>query len=113
MRHDSYVRGALFSSDGKEILSWSADNTLRLWVIGVDQDITLALLALQVKVFTGTEMNRETKQLMVLKPGVRDSLGIVYDSEALAHYKVCNYPESNVWRRLNLEEAEKVRPLKK
>jgi WD40 repeat protein len=31
MRHDGEVTGALWSGDGARILSWSSDNTLRLW----------------------------------------------------------------------------------
>ena len=31
MRHEDRVRGAVYSPDGKRILSWSYDNTLRLW----------------------------------------------------------------------------------
>jgi WD40 repeat protein len=31
LRHQGSVRGAVYSPDGKRILSWSTDNTLRLW----------------------------------------------------------------------------------
>ena len=31
MRHEDIVLGALYSPDGKRILSWSKDKTLRLW----------------------------------------------------------------------------------
>ena len=31
MRHEGPVNGALFDQDGRRILSWSRDNTLRLW----------------------------------------------------------------------------------
>ena len=33
MRHDGRVQGALWTSDEGRILSWSGDNTLRLWDI--------------------------------------------------------------------------------
>ena len=60
---------------------------------------------------TGSELNLATKELSVLEPSVRNKLNEEYESEALAHYKVCRYPESNVWRRFHLEGAERVRPL--
>ena len=31
MRHEDSVNGAAYSPDGKRILSWSLDKTLRLW----------------------------------------------------------------------------------
>src|SRR5271166_1923060 len=31
MKHDDAVIGALFAADGRRILSWSDDKTLRLW----------------------------------------------------------------------------------
>jgi WD40 repeat protein len=31
LRHGGSVNGAVYSPDGKRILSWSKDNTLRLW----------------------------------------------------------------------------------
>ena len=33
-KHNDYIKGAIFSKDGKKILSWSRDKTLRLWSIG-------------------------------------------------------------------------------
>jgi len=31
MRHEGWVTGAVYSPDGKRILSWSDDKTMRLW----------------------------------------------------------------------------------
>ena len=31
LRHEGPVKGAVYSPDGKRILSWSDDKTLRLW----------------------------------------------------------------------------------
>ncbi len=47
MRHDGRVNGALLMPDGR-ILSWSEDNTLRLWNVnwpkGTTFDVACALL---------------------------------------------------------------------
>jgi hypothetical protein len=39
MRHDSAVDGALLTKDGRRILSWSDDSTLRLWDAATGQQI--------------------------------------------------------------------------
>jgi hypothetical protein len=28
----------------------------------------------------------------------------------MEHYKICKYPQYNLWRRFNKDEAEKIRP---
>jgi WD40 repeat protein len=112
MRHDEIVLGAAFSKDEKQILSWSIDKTIRLWNIKVDLDIPPSLYALQVKVFLGLEMDMETKELLVLDPVIREQMLQEYEKKAREHYKVCKYPEANVWRRFHIEEAEKVRYLR-
>jgi WD40 repeat protein len=36
MKHDSLIMGALPTKDERRILSWSGDNTLRLWDVATD-----------------------------------------------------------------------------
>ena len=38
LRHEDRVRGAVYSPDGKRILSWSSDKTLRLWDVSWQGD---------------------------------------------------------------------------
>ena len=113
MRHRGAVICAEFSADEKRILSCNGDSTVQLWNSDVDMDIPIPLFSLQVKVLTRAEMNLETKELSVIDPVRLNQLIDEYEKEATEHYKVCQYPEANVWRRFHLEKAEMIRPLLK
>jgi WD40 repeat protein len=43
MKHDASVSGALLTKDETRILSWSRDNTLRLWDVATGQPIGPAM----------------------------------------------------------------------
>src|SRR5262249_23761922 len=43
MRHEGSVTGALLSKDERRILSWSSDNTLRIWDAATGQQIGPAM----------------------------------------------------------------------
>src|ERR1700733_12223603 len=43
LRHEDRVNGAVYSPDGKRILSWSFDKTLRLWDAATGAAIGLPL----------------------------------------------------------------------
>ena len=43
MRHEGGVRGAAFSRDESRILSWGADNTVRLWDVSTGRELVPAM----------------------------------------------------------------------
>jgi hypothetical protein len=38
LRHEDVIKGAVYSADGRRILSWSGDKTLRLWDVSWQGD---------------------------------------------------------------------------
>ena len=109
--HQESMRGAQFNGDETKILSWSNDKTIRLWDVGADHDVSKELALLEVQALVGAGFNLDNDRFQVLRPAQWRQLKGEYEALARAHYKTCQYPEHNVWRRYHLEEAETLRPL--
>ncbi|MCP4660667.1 MAG: hypothetical protein GY856_35145 [bacterium] len=94
------------------MLTWSWDNTARLWDVGADLDFPADSVVLQVRAVTGTEFIPLTREIRVIEPGRWRKIKSDWERMARSHYKVCRYPRYNLWRRFHKEEAERIRPLK-
>ncbi|MEO6314055.1 MAG: tetratricopeptide repeat protein [Chitinophagaceae bacterium] len=110
LKHLGAVNSAVFSPDGKRILTASADGTARIWELAGDFDLPPALFALQAKVLTGCEMNAATNEVEVISPAGWDSLKTTYTQSGGAHYLHCAYPRHNTWSHFNPEAAAIIRP---
>jgi WD40 repeat protein len=75
-----------------------------------DLDLPADLFKLQIMVVTGCELNIDTNQVVPLQAEHWHKLNEEYKNKAREHYKTCNYPEHNFWRRFFPEEARMIRP---
>jgi WD40 repeat protein len=104
------VTSAVFSSDSKWIITGGYDSTVRLWEISGDQDMPASLFKLQAKATTGMMYNLETSETTCITATEWAALKEEYDDRGRKHYKKCKYPQHNLWRKFNYDEAEKIRP---
>ena len=58
-----FGRGAVFNRDESRILTWSSDETARLWDMGVDLDFSIEDLKIELMAMTGSEFNPVMRQL--------------------------------------------------
>lgn len=99
LQHDSGVLGAVFSSDESLILTWSKDDTARLWPLPQsDQDFPAAKLPLLAEVLAGTTMD-DHGNFTALNASDWKSRRAEYIRIAKEHAEVCQYPEANLYRR--------------
>ncbi len=106
---DGVINSAVFSADSRWILTAGYDSTAQLWEIEGDLDLPVNLFRLQAKAITGVEYDFETSETQPIKTERWNALKEQYNSQASEHYKVCRYPQYNLWRRFNKNEAEKLR----
>lgn len=99
MTHDREVEGAVFNRDEAKILTWSDDNTARLWDIGVDYDFPVDLLKLQIAALTGTEFDPASGEIKVIEPERWEKMKARYLEKASHHYKSCQYKNANIFHR--------------
>jgi WD40 repeat protein len=63
LRHEGWVWGAIYSPDGKRILSWSHDRTLRLWDVSWQGDNLFEIACKYTPMMSSkTEMDRLSKR---------------------------------------------------
>ena len=104
MKHNGFVEGAKFNADETRILTWSG-KTAKLWDIDVDWDYPPDQIKLQVMALIGTEMDPQTREVKALDPDRWYRIRDEYIKVARQHLKTCKYPQSNVYRKLNLEKV--------
>lgn len=109
MKLERNVYSAVFSPDGKQILTASVSAMVRLWYMEADLDFPPNLFKLQALVTTGCELNIETGEIQLIASERWHKLKQDYFNKAREHYKVCKYPQYNLWRRFNQEDAKKIR----
>ena len=109
-KHDGSVTSAAFSPDSKSILTTGNDPATRLWQITSDLDIPTSLFELQAKATTGVIYNPETSETNCLPDKEWRTLKEQYDKRGREHYKNCKYPQYNLWRKFNIDEAGKKQP---
>ncbi len=105
MVHKDDVMGAAFNIDETRILTWSGDGTAKLWDVGVDWDFPPDKIKLQVMALTATELDPLTRGMKVIDPERWYKIRDEYIKIARQHLKTCKYPQSNVYRKLNLEKV--------
>jgi WD40 repeat protein len=77
LRHEDVVKGAVYSPDGKRILSWSEDKTLRLWDVSWRGDNLFEIACNYAPIMGSDEMGRLSKRYGVridepiCQPGVK------------------------------------------
>jgi WD40 repeat protein len=103
------VNSAVFSPDGTKVLTAGGDGFVRLWPIAGDWDIPAALFRLQAKALTGTELNPGTGEPQCLSLEQWKPLQKNFFEKGREHYRSCQYPAFNQWRRVYAEEAKTVR----
>ncbi len=109
-KNSSALTDAVFSPDGKWILTSGYDSTARLWEIEGDLDLPASLFKQQAEALTGVTYNIVTGETECLPAQKWSSLKEDYNNQEMEHYKICKYPQYNLWRRFNKDEAEKIRP---
>ncbi len=110
--HRDAVSSAVFSPDGKKVLTADWNQTARVWNIGADFDFSADLFKLQARVMTGCELNTTTNEIQLIQTDHWNKLKADYLTLAREHYKICKYPESNLWRRFFTAEAQQFHPKK-
>jgi WD40 repeat protein len=110
MKHKSFVDSAVFSPDGKQILTVSNVNTVCVWAVEGDLDMPVELFKLQAKSITGCQLSVETNELQMIQSDEWNQIKEEYYIKAKEHYKICKYPEHNLWARFFPEEAKLIRP---
>ena len=97
LQHQSSVRGAQFRRDESRILTWSYDNTARLWDLNADLDFPAEYLQLWLQAVTATEYDFVTRQIKTMEPARWNAVRQHYEQIATEHARVCQYPRANHW----------------
>jgi hypothetical protein len=95
--HQGRVSGAQFSRDESRILTWSADNTARLWLLDTDLDFSSASVQLWIQAVTGSEYDFVERRVKTIDPDRWRELRQRYRQIAAEHAKTCKYPDANHW----------------
>ncbi len=111
--HNDEFYSGVFNKDGRRILTWSKDSTVRLWQKldaihpdSADLDCPPELFKLQAEAMTGVELNplsKEISYIPVLEWVNRFNLWWI---ESEKHFQKCKYPEYNYWARIIKEEIQ-------
>ena len=102
-QHQDVVEGAQFSRDESRILTWSVDNTARLWLLDADVDFPAEHIELWIQAVTGSEYDLVTHQARTLDPERWHVIREHYEKIAADHAKTCEYPHANQWLSLRKE----------
>ena len=103
------IRGAVFGDLQAQILAWDRDK-IHIWKIKGDFDIPTELFKLQAIVVTGINLNTDANVIKPVPPDQWFKLKDDYLKKASEHYKVCKYPQHNLWKRFFPKEAKEIRP---
>jgi hypothetical protein len=104
LKHEGPVNGAVFNKDESRILTWSGDNTARLWEMNIDLDFPRQDIKLWTQAVTGTELNIDSRQPTNIELDRWHRIQAEYKRLAEAHAKVCKYPRANQWILFHPEE---------
>jgi hypothetical protein len=96
LRHDERVLGAAWNHDESLILTWSKDNTARLWNTKADIDFPQEYLPLLVEVMTGTTMD-EAGNITVLTLDQWQQRRDAYIDIAERHLTMCKHRGANLY----------------
>ena len=100
---------AIFGRNKNQIIAWD-DDAIHLIKTETDLDISPELFKLQTKVITGIVMNTDANVINCIAPAEWYQLKDEYLKKASEHYKVCKYPQHNLWKRFFPKEAKEIRP---
>ncbi|MCP3960993.1 MAG: hypothetical protein GY719_24365, partial [bacterium] len=93
--------GAVFAGHGR-----------RVWDGGADLDLPSEVVVLQARAITGTELVPQNRETKTIEPRRWRQIRDDWEDSGRSHYRVCQYPRYNLWRRFHIEEAEEIRSLK-
>ena len=99
--HQGPVRGAQFSRDESRILTWSDDNTARVWLLDADLDFPAEDVQLWIQAVTATEYDFVTRQVKPIEPDRWRQLKRRDEQIAAEHARVCKYRDANHWLRFH------------
>ena len=64
LKHDAYVDGALFTADGRHVLTWSVEGTLRVWTVADGRPVGSPIQ--QPLLITRVVVNRQGDRILTL-----------------------------------------------
>jgi len=97
LQHQGSVWGAQFSRDESRILTWSSDNTARVWQISGDVDFPKDKTVLQIEALNGTKFNPITRVLEIMPAHEFNDTKEKYLQIAREHARTCQYPRQNIY----------------